>query len=316
VPNNRPFSLLVVAGMAALAGAALSVLGAFTGSVSNVLDFFGHFATQAVLAGIALACLFALLRRPVLAATSIAVAIAGYFAIDIPSPVKPCAGVPTHRVLFFNVWDDNMHATETVDFIARQDAETVVLAEVNPRFRPALGELRKLYPYWIECPEAESRDKCQFYVYSRFPISKVTQRSRALIEVIAAYPEATVTLAGIHAIRPFPLHRLWYQMGQVSHFANSIAHLPEPRLILGDFNAASWSGIIKTVSRIDNVKPMPSRGTWFAGVPWPLRIPIDNVLIGDEIACAKKTVGPSAFSDHRPIWVDFAFKPDTVKRAP
>ncbi|MFZ1991464.1 MAG: endonuclease/exonuclease/phosphatase family protein [Alphaproteobacteria bacterium] len=312
MPNNRPLSLLVIAGMAALAGAALSVVGAYTGSLSFFLDFFGQFAIQAIVVAIALALLFAVLRRPALAAVSIAVAAAGYFAINIASPVEPCAGAPTHRLLFFNVWDDNMHASETVDFVARQNAETVVLAEVNPRFRPALGKLRKLYPYRVECPEDE---ECQFYVYSRFPISKVEHPSRSFVEIIAAYPEATVTLAGLHALRPFPFHRFWYQMGQVSFMANSIAHLPEPRIIVGDFNAASWSAIIKTVSRIDNVKPLPSRGTWFAGVPWPLRIPIDNALVSDEIVCAKKTVGPSVFSDHRPIWIDFAFESGAAKGA-
>jgi endonuclease/exonuclease/phosphatase (EEP) superfamily protein YafD len=292
-----------------LAGTALSVFGAYAGSYSRILDLFGQFAIQAGLGALGLTIFFGALRRPVLASISAAIAVASYFAISIPSPVQPCVGVPTHRLLFFNIWDENTHTTPTVDFIAHQNADTIVLAEVNPRFRPALGELRKLYPYSIECPEGDHR--CQFYIYSRFPIELATDgpRSWPLIEVTAAYPEGTVSLAGIHALRPVPIHRRWYQRWQVGHLADQISQTLQPRIIVGDFNAVSWGAIVKMVSRMASVKPLPSRGTWFALAPWPLRIPIDQALIDNGVACAKKTVGPAAFSDHRPIWIDFALKP-------
>ena len=309
--NNRPFGLLAVAGCFALAGTALSVLGAYAGSYSRFLDLFGQFAIQAGLGALGLTLYFAALRRPVLASLSAAIAVASYFAISIPSPVQPCVGVPTHRLLFFNVWDENTHTIPTVDFIAHQNADTIVLAEVNARFRPAFAELRKLYPYSIECPDGDAEHECQFYIYSRFPIELHANEPRfwPLIEVTAAYPEATISLAGIHALRPVPIHRHWYQRWQMRYFACLIAETPRPRIIVGDFNAVSWGAIIKMVSQMTDVKPLPSRGTWFALAPWPLRIPIDQALIDNGVTCAKKTVGPAAFSDHRPIWIDFALKP-------
>jgi endonuclease/exonuclease/phosphatase (EEP) superfamily protein YafD len=130
-----------------------------------------------------------------------------------------------------------------------------------------------------------------------------------MVRFTATYPEATISMAAIHAQRPFPPHRHWYQLWQVSYFASLIAKSPQPRFIVGDFNAASWSSVIRAIGQITRVKPLPSRGTWFSGLPWPLRIPIDQALVSDGIMCAKKSVGPSVYSDHRPIWVDFALKP-------
>ncbi len=317
MPNYRPFGFLTIAGLVALGGAAFSIIGAYADGLGYLLDLIGQFAIQAAFAALALTVFFALLRRPALAGLSAAIAIAGYFVVSVPAPVAPCSGVPTHRVLFFNVWDENRHPTETVDFVAHQNADTVVLAEVNPRFRPALGELRKLYPYFIECPNHEKEGRCQFYVYSRVPIDRdAGERSSAMLGFTAAYAEATINIAAIHALRPFPPHRHWYQFWQVSYFARLIAKSPQPRLIVGDFNAANWSSIIRTISKITHVKPLPSRGTWFALMPWPLRIPIDQALVGKGIMCAKKTVGPAAFSDHRPIWVDFALKSDARATLP
>lgn len=307
VPMRRPLGFLTIAGLAALAGAALSILGAYTGAQHFLLDLFGQFAIQAVLTALALTILFAARRRPLLACLSASAAIAGYFAMNIPAPVPPCTDMPTHRVLFFNVWDENRRARETIDFIAHQNADTVVLAEVNPRFQAALGELRNLYPYSVECPPASAH--CQFYVYSREPLEETGKSHlQTLVELGVKYPEATLGLAGIHAMRPIPPRLRWWQRRQADMFAHLIAKTPAPRLVVGDFNAVGWGAIIRLMSRVANVKPLPSPGTWPAPMPWPLRIPIDQVLVGDGVLCAKKTVGPRAFSDHRPIWVDFALK--------
>ena len=139
---------------------------------------------------------------------------------------------------------------------------------------------------------------------------------RPMSETILRLTNISKSFAGIHALRPFPFHRSRWQLWQMSVFADLIAKTPAPHFVVGDFNAASWGQAIKSFSRIADVKPLPSRGTWLSLMPWPLRIPIDQALVGDGVLCAKKSVGPLMYSDHRPIWIDFALKPSVAKPAP
>ena len=45
-------------------------------------------------------------------------------------------------------------------------------------------------------------------------------------------------------------------------------------------------------------------GSWPAGFPWAMRIPIDHALASEDLRAAIRHVGPSLGSDHRPITVD------------
>ena len=300
--------LLRAAGWLCLAFAAISVFGAYAGALSPYLDFAGQLALQASLAAIVLATVFAVARQRTPAIASSVIAALGLFAVAPHGSFPSCGNRPTHRVLFLNVWADNPNIAQASDFVARSGADTIILGEVVPQFRPAFQRLRDLYPYHFEC--APPRIFCDLYAYSRVPFEVQHIPSRhGWLHLKVSYPDGTLDLVGAHLTRPWPFRPAYRQVMQPPILARKIGASSDPRLIIGDFNAVTWGHVTKTMSRLEDAVSLPSGGTWRSNFPWPLRVPIDQILVGPGIDCARKTVGPETSSDHRPVWVDFAFAP-------
>lgn len=78
-----------------------------------------------------------------------------------------------------------------------------------------------------------------------------------------------------------------------------------PKIILGDMNHTVWSPYIKKLMNETGTTPNSgaygSQTTWYAGVPWPLRLPIDMVLLSDDMNLYECRVGPSIKSTHFPL---------------
>jgi endonuclease/exonuclease/phosphatase (EEP) superfamily protein YafD len=82
-----------------------------------------------------------------------------------------------------------------------------------------------------------------------------------------------------------------------------------PRLLVGDFNAATWGAVIthaRTFAALD-VLTGPS-GSWPTFLPRDLGIPIDHMLASQEIAFVSRTLITIPGSDHRAVLAEIKFK--------
>jgi endonuclease/exonuclease/phosphatase (EEP) superfamily protein YafD len=94
---------------------------------------------------------------------------------------------------------------------------------------------------------------------------------------------------------------------------NAVALLPlnPRRIVMGDFNAAPTSLALRRLMAklaLAEVSVLP-RLSWSTAYPWPLRIPIDHVLVGTDLPLLKVENGPALGSDHFPQIAHIAHLP-------
>jgi endonuclease/exonuclease/phosphatase (EEP) superfamily protein YafD len=65
-----------------------------------------------------------------------------------------------------------------------------------------------------------------------------------------------------------------------------------------------WDALLEAGQLIDSRKGFGVHATWPANV-WALMIPIDHVLVSQEVRVRRRRLGPALGSDHRPVVVDF-----------
>lgn len=293
--------------------AALSILGALFATWWHVLDLLAQFAIPALFAAGAVAIVETARRHWTRSALSLITGVVGVVTIWRSEPIAECApGVSTHRIVFFNIWVGNAALAEALTYLEQSNADVIVLTELTTRSANYFAPLQKLYPHATACAK---NGTCWTTAFSRVPFTDVSSvldlpgRSPALAAMRISFPDGDVTVIGAHLTRPWPFDAITAQRRQVDALAKGLMSLPSPQLVVGDFNAVTWSSTVDALVSATGLKPFPSWGTWMAGLPTPLRLPLDQAFVGEGIACGSKTIGPELGSDHRPIIVDFALKP-------
>lgn len=312
--DSLKLSVKLAAG-AAIALAALSGIGVYLGPYSAILDFLGQLALQAGIAAALLALVLLAFRAWRLGAASAITAALALGAIAPHSAVPPCTAPAPHRIVFLNVWDHNPDIGEVVRFLSTTHADALVLAEVTPRIRAALAPLAKLYPYKAVCKARWAG--CDLVAYSRVPLAFHAGEFAvpSMIDMTLLYPDRKLELAGIHLPHAWPLGSPRRQRFESAFIARRLGHTPDPKLVVGDFNAATWSPVVARIAHAGDLSALTSKGTWRTNMPWPLRIPIDQALVGPGIKCASKSVSGRLTSDHRAVIVDFTLEPAKLARA-
>ena len=81
-------------------------------------------------------------------------------------------------------------------------------------------------------------------------------------------------------------------------------------MVVGDLNCTPWSPHFRRLLRDAGLRDVArGRGlepTWYP-TSLPLGIPIDHVLVSDEIGVANRELGSDLGSDHRPVRVEISF---------
>lgn len=306
--------LLRVGGWLGVAALAVVALGAWWGAGHYLLDLAGQFAIQAAFAAaaLALAALVAGARRLALAAVAV-VGFSGVATLPAAEPRLCPEGTADRRVVFANIWVHNYRVRERVlPFLRTAAGDVVVLSEVTPKAYAALGDLEDLYPYRTPCA---SSWHCGVVLLSRTPFEDLSPAldvpgdPPARLAARLAWPDGhQLVLAAVHLTQPWPFEAPADQPRQAAALALGLDRLPGLDLLVGDFNAVTWGAVIARIGAETGLAAVSSAGTWPAQLPVVARLPIDNALIGADIACALKTVGPAIGSDHRPITIDLKFR--------
>jgi endonuclease/exonuclease/phosphatase (EEP) superfamily protein YafD len=293
--------------LAAAACAASPWLGAWF----DRLDLMAQFLIQAALVTAALLLLLVLLRsrrRAIIAALCLAMQVA---ALRPPLPGAAAAEGARIRIVALNVWVRNPERERTLAYLRSTDADVLVLSEIYEEWRKVIGSLADLYPYRADCLDQPG---CDVVILSRGPmVGRARMRDP---KTAAPYVEAQVrigqdvlTVAGTHLVRPITSGSLDHQVAQVRYVGRRLAGRPEPRLLLGDFNAVGWGRVMRTTAQASGMRLIANvDGTWPAGFPWPLRLPIDNVLASPDIEVLARRNGPAVGSDHRPVVIDLRLR--------
>ncbi|EKV26628.1 hypothetical protein C882_2255 [Caenispirillum salinarum AK4] len=282
-------------------------------------DLLTHFRLQYVAAAAVLLVAALLLRAWPAAAILLTVAILhGWVIKDLwtaPTPEAPPG--ERLRVVAANVLNANRTPDAVADFVARSDADVVILVDaVGPRWTQALEEIGGLYPH--AAPDGW-RNGAPALIFSRHPIwyDRVARRTAGKTPYLVTrltVGERAVSVIGVHPTSPAPFDgdgsRARNQ--QLRQIAQTASGLDDPLIVAGDFNTTLWSPHAAALLDATGLRPAAHGHGWHATWPrWmpPGRIPIDHVLLRGPLTAERFGRGPAIGSDHYPVVADLVLAP-------
>lgn len=318
---------LTLSGLALTAAAFLPLLHPFW-PLASVAE---HFALQILVGAALLGGLATILRRWRWLGMAMGIAFIQIWTIH---PYWP--GFVTHshtaslqsgalKVVSLNVHyrGDSFDAVRR--YLSDSQADVIGLVEVTPRWKAELAPLRGLYPYSVDCIDADIR--CEEMLLSKHPLlrsaaARVNGRLPVLTWAEIAPPGGggLLTFAVSHVVWPLMaadaptpaeglaqpplpsgLPRL-AQAEQIENLATGLAALGPDLVLMGDFNAAPWSRIqqsLRLTTGLDNQGFLaPSWPSWG---PTLIRLPIDHILTRGQPHLTSFQPGPYVGSDHLPV---------------
>lgn len=298
-------------GIAVLAGTAAGWCGRW----HWLCDLASHFRWYWLLLALAGLVASSRWRRPV-AATCLALAAVGnaremlpYWMPSVAMPTASAEGPLGDRglvVISMNVHRLNDDTAPAVAYLRDRRPDLVAVLEVDSLWADALDRLDDLFPYRLIRARP---DNFGIAVLSRWPLvdSEVATFSDT------GFPSIVTTVRGqagdfrfiaTHPYPPFDAQATEALGEHLAGVADAALAAPLPCIVAGDLNATPWSLPFRTLlaraGLRDTALGHGVQATWNCRLPAP-RIPIDHILVDQEIAVVRRRIGPDVGSDHLPV---------------
>lgn len=225
------------------------------------------------------------------------------------TPGGATSGAPL-RLLAINLLRDNDDAAAVLAAVAQWSPDVIVWSEATPAWERALTPLRKEYAFgdgkW---------DPGYFGIvlWSRLPVRDLRIVPLGFdwapaVTAIVATPAGEVGVVGFHPPRPGVGQRTAERDAALAALPELLTSLPARRVVAGDGNATRWNPTFARMLAVTGLRDSSDgfgwQATWPAALPWFLRIPIDQVLVGGAIGVRRREVGPFVGSDHLPVFAE------------
>ncbi len=214
------------------------------------------------------------------------------------------------EICSFNIeWNATEH-TQSLNFIKDSQADIVVLQEVPQSLTSTIAEYKTIFPSQLGEGHSHvmvlSKHPLQLVEYLPWP-GKFQERA---LHVICNVNGMSLHIFAIHV----QVTRSWKQISlrdqQINTLVEKLNEIDQPVLVIGDFNAATGSNLLRDIERRTQMRNSESllnyNSTWpaKAGV---LGIQLDHIFSNEQIKLSMPELGPTLDSDHRPISVKFSF---------
>ena len=307
-------SSLARTGLAALAAATLAGFGA-TGWWP--LELFSHFRLQFAAAALLNAVVLAALRQPRWVALACVLAVVNaasvFQALRLPS-APDVGGRPadTLRVLSLNVFDLNTQHERVVDYVRRQQADVVILAELTTEWIPAVERLATEYPYhWISRRDPRS-GMAMFSRRAPIASGSITligsQTPAHVVTLDTA--EGPLSILATQAQWPVNATLAGARNRQLDALATEARRRGSDALaVIGDLNVSPFSPYYERLLRNGRLHRCHGDRRWTPTWPTlfpPLYIQLDHCVTTDRVRSWDFTRGEYVGSDHLPILVTLA----------
>lgn len=221
------------------------------------------------------------------------------------------------RLLVTNVEMENDKFGQWSQVVRDADADMVIAAEVDDRWKANLEELKPLFPHQIIYPQDNWYGLAML---SRLPIRKSEIRFRIQDDVpsIDAMVELPcgdeIRVIGVHPRPPEPIrdNDATARDAELVLWGKELAEDDRPIIIGGDLNDVAWSPSTRLFLRLSQMLD-PRRGRGFfnsfhADHVW-MRFPLDHVFHSIHFGVRALRRLPHVGSDHFPILIDLQLQP-------
>jgi endonuclease/exonuclease/phosphatase (EEP) superfamily protein YafD len=273
----------------------------------HAVQLFTHFRLQYLGASVILLLVLGAWHEPRYA---IAMALAAALNANSVLPWyfdEPTGGTGTEfKVLLANVLARNEDHAPLLDLIEAEQPDLVFLIEVTPSWAESLTRLSTSYAHSIVEPRNGTFGIAMF---TRLPMTSAA----AVDSSPLAFPTIVATLeVGGKSLNVVATHPM-IPLGKANHEARNrqldgVARLLQKsggaRLLAGDLNVTMWDSeyaALENRTWLRNARQgfglLPTWPTFFP----PAMIPIDHLLVSDEIGVTEFRTGPRIGSDHLPL---------------
>jgi endonuclease/exonuclease/phosphatase (EEP) superfamily protein YafD len=277
-----------------------------------VIQLFTHFKLQYLLVSVLLCVALALYRRPAYVG-GLLVAVGLNASLVIPWYVADSTPANDRQLKLVNanVLSSNTDHQHLFDLLDAEAPDIVLLLEVSGQWLDALDSLRESYPYSY----AEAREgSFGIALFSRLPFTSATHVDSPPLgypTIIATMDVegTTLRLVGTHPMIPTTKQSYADRNEQLVMLAGLSKEHGGTQVLVGDLNASMWDIHYRS---LENETGLRNARVGFGIVPtWPTfmpfaMIPIDHVLVSDDISVVELRTGPRVGSDHLPLIVTIA----------
>lgn len=214
------------------------------------------------------------------------------------------------RVMLHNVWQPNDKYAEVMAQVRAVQPDVVVFQEVDERWFAELAPLADAYPFSHHAPGARLRGMA---IFSRLPLRNVreialTNPLSPSIDCIVDVDGAAVSVVCTHPWPPIGEEMTASRDEQLREAGVHMATRPRPAMLIGDLNTGMWSPhyrAMETSSGLHNVREgFGVIATHPMNEPLYPRVPIDHILVSDDLIVRDVRRGDACGSDHAALIAD------------
>ena len=294
-----------------MVGSVLSLAGQLS-SYYLYFDLLSHFRIQYIVLIFPALCVSLLLgKRLISIALFICLSIHCFEVLRsyLPKQTDGEPAGPVIRVMTNNLWAGNYSQAAQVHHIQSVNPDIIVFQEYTSHWEQALS---KSLPDYLYQEALVFDNPFGIALYSKFPLIESDIRVFAYdqyptVEGKVAIGDHELIVIGVHPPPPVTASRYVERNRQLTLLGTAARSINKPMLILGDLNTTQWSGHFRQLEENGNLTDV-RRGfgilTTWPSSRWLLRIPIDHILVNDQIKTVQTKVGEFAGSDHRSLWAD------------
>ncbi|HIF33546.1 MAG TPA: hypothetical protein EYQ75_18240 [Planctomycetaceae bacterium] len=212
------------------------------------------------------------------------------------------------RLMSSNVLTSNRDYERFLQTVREENPDVLLVMEVDHRWSQALEELRAEYPFGSSVPRS---DNFGIALFSKSPVEEfrvqyIGSAGAPSLQAVLTVGDTTVNVFGTHPLPPIG-HKTELRNEQLLAVADLVGVLTGPTILAGDLNTTPWSPFFRDVLHRSGLRD--SRLGFGVQATWPsylgiAGIPIDHVLVSDEISVIGRHVGSAFGSDHRSVITD------------
>lgn len=233
----------------------------------------------------------------------------------LPSTALSTRGKPRLiSLLNYNTEFQHNNDYKSFELLLRQyQPDLLVLTEVDAAWLAAISDSTKVFPYSKTVIAGAGSA-----LFSKYPIVKSEVRyfgksHHPRIFAQLGFPTYRLNLVLVHPPTPQVEARFLERNQELSLIASEIKNLTGPTVLVGDFNCGPWSkpftellksGLKDSEQGFGPQPSWPARiGRVLEKVAVPPLVPIDHVLVSDDIRVVSRSSGPAIGADHLPVFV-------------